>query len=479
MTAASDTIATSPDGGQGRFSWLGDACLWLVIATLAWAPFPLGSNREWSWGLLSILVSLCLLCWTAWALFTASSQWRNLRRLAIPLSLAGLALVWAIIQALPIVPVGWAHPVWAEAANLLGRSIKGTISLNSWRTLSEATRLATYLAMGWMAFSLCRNADRARLLFNAIIAIGAAYAIYGFVIAIFGINQYSLFYSPPTQDAYISGPFVLHNSFATFEGLAAVAALGRMVEQANGKILASKGLRRWMLTALQFSVGSAAWIVIAAILTISGVIASASRAGAFSTLCALVVMSIPFLLRLKHSRGRRWALIGAGAVIALILVLVWISGDTLADRYEDLIDAGNADPIRITLWAAARRMIASSPWLGLGLGTFQDAYPMYATQMLPYIMDKAHSDYLEFAAGMGLPAALCWWTALLWAAVQMGRGVMNRTRNRIYPLVGLGATILVAVHSSVDFSLQIPAVAASYAALLGLGLAQSYSTRKS
>ena len=61
--------------------------------------------------------------------------------------------------------------------------------------------------------------------------------------------------------------------------------------------------------------------------------------------------------------------------------------------------------VKIALWSAAQRMITSAPFLGLGLGTFQDAYPMYATQMLPFIMDKAHSDYLEFAAGLGLP----WW----------------------------------------------------------------------
>jgi hypothetical protein len=84
---------------------------------------------------------------------------------------------------------------------------------------------------------------------------------------------------------------------------------------------------------------------------------------------------------------------------------------------------------------------------------------------------------LEFAAGLGLPAALCWWGAITFCATQMARGIFKRRKDRAYPLVGLGGTILIAVHSTVDFSLQIPAVALTYAVLLGIGLSQSYSSQ--
>jgi O-antigen ligase len=458
--------------------WARDGSFWLIVATLAWAPFPLGSNREWSWSILTLSIAFCWLPWAIWGWTTPEAQYENLRRLGIPLTLAGLTLVWATIQALPIVPSGWVHPNWPVTASLLHRAVPGVISLNPWRTLSEVTKLSTYIAVAWMVFSLTRKADRARQLLDAIIAIGAAYALYTFALGMLGLEQYALFYSLPREPTLLAGPFVLHNSFATFEGLAVLASVARLIESANGKILASKGLRRWALTTLQFTLGSGILFVIATILTISALVASASRGGAFSTLCALIAMALPFAFLLKRGAERKWALIGAGAVSAVLIMLVWISGDTLTGRIEDLIDAGNVDGIRVALWAAAQRMVTNAPYLGLGLGTFQDAYPMYATQIYPFIMDKAHSDYLEFAAGLGLPAALFWWGAMLWSAVQMGRGIFNRRKDRIYPVVGLGATILVAVHSSVDFSLQIPAVAITYAALLGIGLAQSYSTPK-
>lgn len=126
------------------------------------------------------------------------------------------------------------------------------------------------------------------------------------------------------------------------------------------------------------------------------------------------------------------------------------------------------------LWNAALRMIQNAPLLGLGLGTYENAYPMYSDTMLPLIMDKAHNDYLELAAGWGLPAAILWWSALAWLAFLCVRGVFIRRHNRVFPMLAVGATILVAVHSIFDFSLQMPAIALTYATILGLGVAQSF-----
>jgi hypothetical protein len=53
------------------------------------------------------------------------------------------------------------------------------------------------------------------------------------------------------------------------------------------------------------------------------------------------------------------------------------------------------------------------------------------------------------------------------------RGVLVRRKNHVFPLFAASATVLVAFHSLVDFSLQIPAVALTYAVVLGMGVAQS------
>jgi O-antigen ligase len=451
-------------------------CLWFLIAILAWAPFPLGSNREWSWGLLSILVACCWTPWAIWALATSELQWRNVRLAWLPLSLALIALLWAIIQMLPIVPASWDHPLWEATANIMGQPIPGIISLNPWRTANEVAKLSTYLAAAWMAFTLAQNEDRAKLLLNAWIVIGTLYAGYAFAIALTGTQQFRIFYPLGSPLTWLSGPFVQRNSFATYEGLAAIAAIVRLVEFGHKKILTTNGPRRLVQTALKFILGAGAPLVIAATLTVSALIASASRAGFFSLLVALAAMAT--IVAARPGRERRWQLLAtASAIAAGLLVLAWISGGMLNERLIDLADAQNADEIRRALWGATLRMIDSAPLLGLGLGTFQDAYPMYATQIFPYIMDKAHNDYLEFAAGLGLPAATAWWSALSWLVGKFVQGVLKRRKNKIYPLLGFGATILIAVHSLADFSLQIPAVSITYAVLLGVAFAQSFSTR--
>jgi O-antigen ligase len=328
-----------------------------------------------------------------------------------------------------------------------------------------------------LAFWAAGRASRANLLFNALIAIGALYALYGFVLAAVGLQQFTLFYHLPLDSGGLSGPFVQRNSFATFEGIAALAAVARLVEQAQERLVFSRGGRLLALSVMRFA-QSSSLLILALILTVSALVATGSRGGVLATLCAGVTMALPFLILRRRESGRAGGLAVAAGTAAILAGLVLISGEMLGSRMEALIDAGSADQVRVALWAAAWRMIENAPWLGLGLGSFQDAYPLYATQAFPYLMDKAHSDYLEFAAGLGVPAALCWWAAMGWCVQRLLRGVFVRRKDRIYSLAALGATVLVGLHSAVDFSLQMPAVAAVYAALLGLGIAQSYTSEE-
>ncbi len=451
------------------------AALWLFLGTLAWAPFPLGGAISWGAGLQEILIALC---WIFWAASVREEKcWPEFRAVLVPLLLAVLVLVWAVLQILPVVPTSWVHPIWTMASDALGRQVAGAISLNPWRTEAEILKLSSYVMACWLAFRMARRSETAALLLGGIIVIGAVYALYAFVLAFAGISQPEIFYTVPFHSSLVTGPFMLHNSFATFSGLAALAAVAKLFAMGSQSIVAARGARQLTLTILQFCVGRGAPVLVAALLCFAGVVASASRAGFVSTMCGLAVLALGSLLVTRRGSTRAWA--GAGALVAVlpVLFLVVFNGDTLAGRIDQLLDAGTADTTRLALWASANRMIADAPWFGLGLGTFQEAYPLYAAQVLPYVMDKAHCDYLEFAAGLGLPAAIAWLTAIVWLTLLCLRGVRMRRRNRLYPLIAVAASVLVAVHSSVDFSLQIPAVALLYATILGLGAAQALPTR--
>jgi O-antigen ligase len=124
-------------------------------------------------------------------------------------------------------------------------------------------------------------------------------------------------------------------------------------------------------------------------------------------------------------------------------------------------------------------MIADRPGTGHGYGTYEQTFRLYQDRSAGlFLVDKAHNTYLEHAAELGVPATVLLYLGPLILFLFCLRGVFMRRRGKIFPLLAVSATVLVAVHALVDFSLQIPAIAVTYAAILGMGVAQSIPSVK-
>lgn len=476
-TSTPNSVFVSGAPASGPAVRFEQASFGLFLIVLAWAPFPLGSNRPWSWSLLCLLIGVCWLLWLASVWAKPRAVLGLSRGLIGPLVLAALALCWGIVQVVPFVPQTWTHPVWQLADGVLGTHTSAAISLNPWRTETELMKLLAYAMAAWLARVYASRTDRGQLLLNALVCIGAFYAAYALVMASLGIPQFNVFYAAPATTHDVSGPFVNHNSYATYAGLATLCAGVRLVEAGWVSVSAAKGLRRFALTLLQYLFGRGVPYLIAAALALSTLIATGSRAGNFAALAGMVSLLVfSVALGLRQSR-MRWIASVSLAVFAGVVVLFAINGENLAFRFDDMAASGLRDDTRLMLWNAALRMIHDAPLLGLGLGTYQNAYPMYSDVMMRFIMDRTHNDYLELAAGWGLPAAILWWSSLTWLALICVRGIFVRRRNRVYSMLAIGASVLVGVHSVFDFSLQMPAIALTYAVILGLGVAQAFPTR--
>lgn len=446
---------------------------WLFICALAWAPFPLGSNRPWSWSLLALLIAGIWLLWCGSIWNRPETVGRLSRGLLGPLVLAVLAVGWGIVQIVPMIPANWAHPIWRISGGIIGKNVIPTISLSPWRSETELMKFAIYAMAFWMARAFAGQ-KRAGDLISALIAIGACYAAYGFVLRSIGYSQFELFYGMPLDQSHdLAGPFVNHNNYATYEGLIALCAGGRLIVGGwSGTDGVGVGLFR---VANYIFARGVAWLVAAA-LSFSAVAATGSGAGNLATwlaAAALLFMGAWVTVR----QGRNW--LGL-ALVPIVLVIVFVflemNGASLATRLNAMAVDGATDVGRLLLWKDAVMMIRTAPFTGWGLGTYQVVYPLFATATMPFVMDKAHNDYLELAAGWGLPAAIIWWTALLWLVVICCRSLFNRERNRLLPALAIGASILVGIHSVFDFSLQMPAVALTYATILGLGVGQALET---
>jgi O-antigen ligase len=169
-----------------------------------------------------------------------------------------------------------------------------------------------------------------------------------------------------------------------------------------------------------------------------------------------------------------------------VLALVPIAGSGLLERLS-MLDLGyvGADlegPGRLAAWQVALGLISQRPLLGHGYGTFAEAFPLLADdrfitsnagRSVFLIFDYAHNIYLEAAVELGVPAAVA-----LCAAIALLVSLCLRYNNipyqrRALPLAAAAGSLAVAVHGLVDFSIQIPAVAATYAVILGLGCGQA------
>jgi O-antigen ligase len=114
--------------------------------------------------------------------------------------------------------------------------------------------------------------------------------------------------------------------------------------------------------------------------------------------------------------------------------------------------------------------------LGAGAGTFEDLLPSLRTENFNNwgVWDYAHSTVLEIAVEMGVPiAAMVVIAAIASLVVVAGGALQSEERNRSSLAAIAGIAVLTYLHSTVDFSLQIPGYLIVFAILLGCGLARS------
>jgi O-antigen ligase len=141
---------------------------------------------------------------------------------------------------------------------------------------------------------------------------------------------------------------------------------------------------------------------------------------------------------------------------------------------------GFFDPGRWNVYKSTIEIIGDYPWLGSGLGTFRWAFPAYRSGNIPSygIWEEAHNTTLEMASEMGIPFTMLLGAAWLAIFLTLGRGMLRRRRNAIFSISAFWMGLLAILHSQVDFPLQIPGLSLAICPLIGMGLAQSVSSRR-
>lgn len=470
---------TRAKAAPSRTSFVPAAVAGGLCFLLLWAPIPLGSNRPWAWSLLAAGVGVLAILGGLAALAAPM-------RLRTPwvVILAGLSTVavwgWAWLQTVPLADLPalpWLvpHPTWAELASSGLDGVVPVMGLDAAAARDALMRLMSYGAVFWLAFVTAQEPRLARRLLWAILAATAICAAYGLFDHFAGRRSIGWI----EKTAYIhdvTGTFVNRNNFATFANLGLVVCLGLLAEPFLAARSAGEA-RRIAAEAIERLLGWRAVLLATAGVLATAMLLSHSRGGFLSmALAAALFLFLVFLM----TRPRAGVVL---VVLAVAFAAGWgvlaVSGEATLKRLEQTDSDANAEgSSRLAMWQLSLGLVAERPWLGHGYGNFEQAFTPARDDRFKLVVDKAHNTYIEHLVELGIPATLALYLGPVLLFGYCLRALFLRQRGQVFPLIAVTATVLVGLHALVDFSLQIPAVAVAYAAILGIGVAQSLPSRR-
>ncbi len=442
------------------------AALLMLIVTAA--PFPFGSADDIPIAFWCVCLSLCLLLVTLREASTA--------QLWLLSGIGVIVIGYGVVLHEQLSDRPWFahyHPIWTQASAILGAELTPSASI---------VRHAAFFAIGAplanilaLSIGLAIGADRrfAWLLVKVLAWSGACYALYGLLAQVFE-PQMVLWREKVAYIGSVTATFVNRNTAACYFGscttLWMLLILTKIRRHLPGRRVAWRQLRAdlRLIPPSDIALDLAAFAVCLVAMFMTG-----SRAGVGLSLLIMVAAFSIFIRRDLPPRSGIWLSLGTGTLIAL--GLMQFLGGRVNNRFEtrDLVDAG-----RLEAWKSTLRIIHDNLWFGTGMGTFTSAFPAYRSPDISIqgFWNAAHSTPLELASEVGLPLALlitAGWMAML---IVLARGVLCRSRDAVLPLAAAATASLGLLHSTVDFSLQIPGYSIPFFALFGVGLAQSFSS---
>lgn len=444
------------------------ACLGAVIAVV---PFPFGSTDP------SVIAVWVLLLSATLAL--ASWQRLSARDVVFLLGFAIAALSWGLIvfEQLNSAPLlaELINPIWRQTAVTTGQGSVGSISIARHQPyLSAGAQIACMLSIA-CGFLIGRNRYAANLLLMTFAASGLLYAVYG-ILAFSFWPDHLLWQAKFNYQNSLTGTFFNPNVTAVYFGACTIAWLLILASAVD----AASARRRfsWRDLVEVFFIHPSRRItacVIASFTVLSAMLMTGSRAGSIFSLLAISGAAATLYRRQWATRG----LILVFPLFATLAVVLAIQlfGGRINQRFGS---QGLFDPGRWSTYVSTLKIIEDHPWLGTGLGTFRWAFPTYRSEnfSIAGIWEQAHSTTLEIASEMGIPFTVLVIAGWLTVFVILGRGMVLRKRDAILPLAAFWVGWLAVIHSQIDFSLQIPGFSIPVCTLVGLGLAQSASSRR-
>ena len=160
------------------------------------------------------------------------------------------------------------------------------------------------------------------------------------------------------------------------------------------------------------------------------------------------------------------------AVVLALIAIFWLGSGQFSEKLESEGFSSNRAEQR----ELSYRIIADSPLIGTGAGTYRWVFPTYKDERFgPYFYEHAHNDFLEILAEQGIIGFSLLAAGITLIFVRVVRAFVRRhdplMRGALFATIAGCVSLL--VHGLVDFNLQIPANASYFFVLLGIGVVAS------
>lgn len=468
-----------------------------LLALLAWVPLPLGSNRTWSWAIMVIAACLLFMVGLVGYLRGRLQLTEAFRRARWALAALMLWWLWIALQGAPL-PAEWvrlmspkAHEIHALAAAALGQALPTTmtLSLDPHATRDFWFKTTAYLAVFTLTLLLVDSRRRVELLLQTLVICGTLQALYASVMTLSGL-EYGFLFRKTTNLGVATGTFINRNHLAGYLNMCLAAGIGLMIARLGGEALGT--WRRWLRSIARLLLGEKARLRIFLVVMVIGLVLTRSRMGNTAFFAGTLIVGALALLLMRNAPRSTLLFLASLVVLDLLIVGTWFGVDQVTQRIrqteiqpsEIRTSGGDVMPTedRDEVGRQAMGYLRDFPLTGSGAGSFYVVFPAYHNQRLSGFYDFAHNDYIQQVAetgmlGLGLSATVV--LLALWQA-------LSALRRRRDPLMR-GAAFAVAmaicwlaIHSSVDFNMQIPANALTMTILLALAwIAASLDSERS
>ncbi len=426
-------------------------------------PLPYGANVPWAVALLGTLTFFAVALWALLSLAGLSriprAIWANRWALLIWL----LWLAWVGWQLVPL-PYGDVVAT-SMLAGIRLPVATGVLSIAPEKTYQHLLESLTYFGLYLLVLLTATSRRRLRLLGMTIVLSGLAQALYGSLMVLSGLEYGFL----DRKTAYLgnaTGTFINRNHLAGYLEICAAVGVGLVVAD-----MRASGAQNWKarlrdITELAFS---RKFLVRAfLVVMVIALVLTRSRMGNIAFFSSLMACGLLYvLLRERRAFLKAVAVFGSFLLVDLVIVNQWFGLEKVVERIEQT-DAATEG--RAYIFPELMQAVEVHWQTGAGLGTFGLAILPFRSSMPGQHWDHAHNDYAQFLIEVGLPGALLLACLALITAVHALRVIASR-RNRLRTGIALSALMALtalAIHSAVDFNLQIPANAATLVILMAM-----------